>query len=57
MYVYVSNIFTCICHTLVPEIHVRHEMLCVFWYIYVLMCMITEKQGPMPLAVCREDYQ
>ena len=37
---YVSNIFTHICHTLVPKIHVRHKMLCVFWYI---MCMITEK--------------
>ena len=43
MYVHVSNIFTHICHTLVPKIHVHHKMLCVFWYIYLLMCMITEK--------------
>ena len=40
---YVSNIFTRVCHTLVSEICVRHKMLCVFWCIYVLMCMITEK--------------
>ena len=35
--IHVSNIFT---HTPVPEIHVRPEMLHVFRYIDVLMCMI-----------------
>ena len=42
MYVcmYVSNIFPCICHTLVPEICVRPEMLHVFQYTEVLTCMI-----------------
>ena len=35
--IYVSNIFTCICRTLVPKIHVRTDMLHVFWYIDVLM--------------------
>ena len=42
MYVcmYVSNIFTRVCHTLVPEICVCPEMLCVFQYIDVLTCVI-----------------
>ena len=37
-----------VCHTLVPEIHVRPEMLRVFRHIEVLMCVIynlTEQQG------------
>ena len=40
MYVCVSNIFTCVCHTLVPEICVCPKMLHVFWYIDVLTCVI-----------------
>ena len=32
----------CVCCTLIPEIHVRPEMLCVFWYIDVLMFMIVK---------------
>ena len=33
-----------VCHTLVPEIHVRPEMLHVFWYIDVLTCVIYNEQ-------------
>ena len=46
-HMYVSNIFTHVCRTLVPEICVGPEMLCVFWYIDVLTCVIhiCEQQG------------
>ena len=37
---YVSNIFTRVCRTLVPEIRVRPKILRVFQYIDVLTCMI-----------------
>ena len=44
-----------ICHTLVPEIHVRPEMLHVFQYIDVLTYVIyncsTEQQGQLKLLV------
>ena len=30
-HMYVSNILTCVCHTLVPEIRVRPEIFRVFW--------------------------
>ena len=53
-----------VCCTLVPKICVLPEMLDVFWYIDVLMCMIyncmhsTEQQGRLELpAVCREAYR
>ena len=53
-----------VCRTIVPEIRVRPEMLCVFRYIDVPTCMIynclhsTEHQGQLELlVVCHEDYQ
>ena len=53
-----------VCCTLVPEIRVCHKMLCVFWCIDVLTCVIyscmhlTEQQGQLELLiVCHEDYQ
>ena len=47
----------CVCHTLVPEIHVHPEVLCVFRYIDMLTCVIynciqsTEQQGRLELLV------
>ena len=35
-----------VCHTLVPKIRVRPEMLCVFWYIEVLVCVIYDLTEP-----------
>ena len=35
-----------ICHTLIPEIRVRPEMLCVFRYIELLTCMIYNLTEP-----------
>lgn len=34
--VYLCIIYPAFCHTLVPEIHMRPEMLCVFWYIELM---------------------
>ena len=62
IYMYVS-IFLCmyhlprVCHTLVPEIHVRPEIIHVFQYIDVLTCVIyncmhsNEQQGRLELLV------
>ena len=38
--IHLCIIYPSICRTLVPEICVRPEMLCVFRYIDVLMCVI-----------------
>ena len=44
---YVSNIFTRVCRTLVPKIRVGPEMLRVFQYIDVFTCVVynCEQQG------------
>ena len=48
-----------VCRTLVPEIRISPEILRVFRYIDVLMCMIYNRTQRMTGAtrVCREDYQ
>ena len=62
-YVYLYHL-SHICRTLVPEIHVHHEMLHVFRYIdvvhvllinVVVIVMTSEQQRPELLTVCRED--
>ena len=53
--IYVSNIFTRICHTLLPKIRVHPETLCVFRYIDVLTCVIYNgKQGWLELLRRRQ---
>ena len=67
--IYVSNIFTHVWRTLVPEIcicperlrvcpemlRVCPEILCVFWYIDVLACVIyNRKQGRLELLQRRQ---
>ena len=56
----------CVCRTLVPKIHARHKMLCVFRYIDMLTCVInkielTARMTGTSLArfthVCHEEYQ
>ena len=51
---YVSLILPHICRTLVPEIRVHPEILCVFRYIDMLTCVIysTEQQGRLHGATC-----
>ena len=49
----------CVCHTLVPKIHVRPEILLVFQYIDMLKCVVksihdsTEQQ--LELLMINED--
>ena len=53
--IYVANIFTCVCRTLVPKICVCPEMLRVFWYIDVLRCVsYNRKQGRLELLRKRQ---
>ena len=49
----------CVCHTLVPKIRVHPEMLHVFRYIDVLMCLMMNSKDDWSFTRCfsHEDYR